>query len=161
MKKRNKSYKARPVGIPTLVMVRMVLDEKPYLQGTLHGQLLAFIERPNAATCNNLNEQITVIAAGLSMMIPGRLAESRDPAVVGVRSAALCLEGIWNRLQSTGAIQVLEREAMTLRAASVALDEVLTRMPLTVYEAGEKIARTLMAQAAKAMAESESQAEAA
>jgi hypothetical protein len=134
MKKRNKAYQPKRVSIPMLFMTQTVLDQYPHLATSLYGQIIAFIERPCVESSNNLSHQLACIAGGMSHMNSGApIKGRRDAGSLAICSAVSCMEGIGNRFERIGVIEVSATEAATLKAAAGRLDQVLQGMPLACY----------------------------
>lgn len=138
-KKRNKAYKPRALMIPALIPSVMVTDKYPYLATSLYAQIITFCERPGIESSNNLTRQLACIAGGMSHQIRGTAIRGRkDPASIAICSAIACIEGISNRYERIGVIDVTPTEAKTLKAAAGRLDAVLQGMPARCYELAER-----------------------
>lgn len=138
-KKRTKRHVPRPLTIPAIIPQARVLDKYPHLATSLYAQIITFCERPGIESSNNLTRQLACIAGGMSHMLRGQAIRGRrDPASIAICSAIACVEGISNRFERLGVIDVTPTEAVTLKAAAGRLDDVLQTMPLHCYERAEK-----------------------
>lgn len=151
MKKRNKKYRPKLVGIPAIIPMASVLDVMPDMSFHLFRIFDAALDEPTKTTIDDLGGALVSLASALSMASRGvALQDKTDAASLAIKSAIRAYEDIDRRADRTGVIAVSANEALTLRNAAGVLEWALKTIPAHVWNAAMLTAETsLKAEAAK------------